>query len=638
MISNTVCLVFILVYIRAELIGLAYVDQKSLLDYILQFISAGYYDYIYTIAVGLLFFMFFIVVTRIKKISQIYFQFIFLILGIFSIICSLANTEFVGLIGHPFTYQWFYYSDFLQSREASNAITANLSTQLISQAIMYCISFIIFSFTLYFLIKSILSKYRIQKYIFVSFFIFTFVYISLSNHFSKEQNWDNAKLENPIISFSKSIMTSFANPKIFSMKISENYGDFHSDRLMPIENNQLFSNSAEIKNIIIFVLESVPAEYIYNKDYKDVVPEFNNYLNKSIVFNNIYAHAPATNKSLFSMLTSVYPDIRYKSITQEYPDINLASISTELKKLNFRTSFFTSGDFNFQRANVFLSNHDFDSIKDYNNSDCNREKFYVNEYVNEPRLHFDTYDDECILDDFVDWIGKDQSSAFFSVFWTHQTHYPYYVKEIKNNYVKDIKTYNRYLNALHHIDMVFGKLMSKLKELKLYQNTLVVVVGDHGEAFGKHGQWGHPSKIYEENVNVPMMIINPRLFSGQQYDIIGGLIDLAPTVMDIMNYPKPQTWQGRSLFASERTNRIYFFAPWSERLFGFRENDFKFIFNATNNTYEIYNLKMDPDEEVNLSSSMPVFIQSGINKLASWVQFQNSYLEAVIKDSDNNIE
>src|ERR1041385_6246555 len=117
-------------------------------------------------------------------------------------------------------------------------------------------------------------------------------------------------------------------------------------------------------------------------------------------------------------------------------------------------------------------------------------------------------------------------------------------------------------------------------------------MGDHGEAFGSHDQITHASKIYEENLHIPFVLINPA-FTQRNLTQIGGIVDVAPTIMSVLGLSVPEKWQGQNLFAG-KNERTYFFCPWSDYLFGYREGDKKFIYNATTNKTEVYDLKADP--------------------------------------------
>ena len=87
----------------------------------------------------------------------------------------------------------------------------------------------------------------------------------------------------------------------------------------------------------------------------------------------------------------------------------------------------------------------------------------------------------------------------------------------------------------------------------------------------------------------------------------------------------PANWQGRSLFADGRHNRVYFCAPWSDFLFGYRDGNKKLIYNATKNTFEVYDLSADPQETNDLAASESAFIRVGRQHMAAWVQYQAKY-------------
>jgi arylsulfatase A-like enzyme len=186
---------------------------------------------------------------------------------------------------------------------------------------------------------------------------------------------------------------------------------------------------------------------------------------------------------------------------------------------------------------------------------------------------------------------------------------------------------NRYLNALHYSDEMFGKFMTDLKQRGLLESTLVVVVGDHGEAFGSHDQFGHGAELYEENVKVPLILINPE-FEETKIPVVGGQVDIAPTIMDLLDLPRPKEWQGVSLFNLDMNNRAYFFNPHSYFLFGYREGNFKFIYNANWNETMVFDLSKDPEELNDLADKLPEMARQSTVRLGDWVHYHS----AVIND------
>ena len=96
--------------------------------------------------------------------------------------------------------------------------------------------------------------------------------------------------------------------------------------------------------------------------------------------------------------------------------------------------------------------------------------------------------------------------------------------------------FNRYLNILRTVDEQLGRLFDGLRARGLDQNTLVVITGDHGEAFGSpHGMRGHGYALWDELIRVPMIFWSPALFpEGGRSDTVGGHVDLHATIADLL--------------------------------------------------------------------------------------------------------
>ena len=222
---------------------------------------------------------------------------------------------------------------------------------------------------------------------------------------------------------------------------------------------------------------------------------------------------------------------------------------------------------------------------------------------------------------FSGWI-REPREPFFALLWTVQTHWPYTAPEsppVTGKTDSSSVRLARYLGALRETDRSLGRLLGSLADRALLDSTLVVVAGDHGEAFGQHDNAFH-RLLYEEEVRVPLLLINSRLFHGERDTVPGGLMDVAPTVLDLLGDPLPEEWQGRSLFDPGRPARVYLFGPYSG-LFGFREGSRKVIFDPIANETQLYDLSADPHETVNLAANHPQAVQEARERLAAWVQY-----------------
>jgi arylsulfatase A-like enzyme len=180
----------------------------------------------------------------------------------------------------------------------------------------------------------------------------------------------------------------------------------------------------------------------------------------------------------------------------------------------------------------------------------------------------------------------------------------------------------RYLNAIADVDRQLGRLFEGLRARGLDDETLVVVTGDHGEAFGDpHPTWGHGFRLYDEGVRVPLMIRSPTLFPrGRREATLGGHVDVNPTVLDVLGYEAPGEWEGRSLFLAGRPPRVYFYAANDHYLMGVREDDLKYVYNASSGRGQLFDLASDPDERHDVAAAHPEVCRRLRARLAAWRQ------------------
>src|SRR5262249_19256405 len=98
-------------------------------------------------------------------------------------------------------------------------------------------------------------------------------------------------------------------------------------------------------------------------------------------------------------------------------------------------------------------------------------------------------------------------------------------------------------------DQWVGKLIDAVKQLGLADNTAIVVIADHGEAWGEHKAYFHGTDLFDEQLRVPMIFVLP----GHAPPVIDdpvALVDVAPTLIDLVGAPIPANMRGRSLLPS----------------------------------------------------------------------------------------
>lgn len=629
--SCSLCLGLLL--IRAAILGLSWISFQTLSLQVPYLLVAGYYDFAYAGGITVLF-VSLVALCRNHPQGQRLLAHLYTSIALVSLLMALVNIQMVQMLGGPFTYQWLYYADFLGSLDAQTALLAHVSWTFLLNMVAVSAGMLVGAAVLRYGLAWVSCRYTVtpRPLGMVALIGPLVLYFSLVPWSLRSPQWDEATVANPVSAFLFSLVQARRYPPLFTMPVPDTvWAEFPAIEQHTAYRPLLPSPSPEsIRNVIIVVLESVAAAYleIYGGPYP-VTPTLRNARAHSLVFQNIYAHAPATSQSLVSLLGSVYPWIAYQSLTAEYPTVTLPTLSAELKKYGYRTAFLSSGDWRFQRGDEFLSVRQFDTIQDYSSLPCTRQLFLV------ASAHWEFpngLDDACIVEALIEWVRQEPEHPFLAILWTYMTHYPYFTVGEERDFGVPDKQLNRYLNALAYSDKLLGTVLHFLREQTLLDSTLVVVVGDHGEAFGQHDQYGHGAKLYEENLHVPLVFIQPKVFTGEANPVVGGLIDLAPTILHLLNLPIPSLWQGQSLLQPQRRGRVYFFAPWSTSLFGFREGTRKLIYDATHQRYAVYDLGKDPTETTNQARQWPEFVSQGHQRLAAWVQYHEKFIQKLLQN------
>lgn len=380
------------------------------------------------------------------------------------------------------------------------------------------------------------------------------------------------------------------------------------------------------KHVIIFVLESVSTQHlgVYGSRY-DTTPTLNALAGNALVFNNIYSHVGMTASALVAITSGNYP----RTVWQDghYPDVMRplwqpgTLLGEVLKKQGFRTLVATSSDLLFNHQRSFLEGRGYDDLWD-------------KRHMNTPEVNTWGTSDKRMVERTLEWIDQDKASnyakPFHAICWTNQTHHPYFLSKdqaeidfCKANPPGGTDTLNRYLNCLREMDRNIALLIEGLKQRGLAEDTLVIVTGDHGEGFNwPHDSLGHGFRIYQENLNVPCIFWNPRLFPrGKRVETIGSHIDLSATITDILGIPPAPTWQGHSLLDTHHPGRAYFYGANNDVLLGLREGPFKYIYNATTGYDELYNLAADPLEQNDLSEVDGTHREEMRKRVGAWAKY-----------------
>ena|SRR5579863_6692656 len=191
---------------------------------------------------------------------------------------------------------------------------------------------------------------------------------------------------------------------------------------------------------------------------------------------------------------------------------------------------------------------------------------------------------------------------------------------------------SQYDGGIAYIDSQIGQIMQWLKDQKLYDNTMIIVTSDHGEAFGEKKFFLHGNSTYQNLLHVALLVKYPNSVHKGVVEAPVSTTDVVPTVLDTLRLPIPPTVQGKNLMdASSLQPREIFGESFPcpvihtpECIHGCMIRSViswpnKFI-TSSSGKYESYDLSNDPDETRNLFGSRNPAAQQLEAKMATWIK------------------
>jgi arylsulfatase A-like enzyme len=283
-----------------------------------------------------------------------------------------------------------------------------------------------------------------------------------------------------------------------------------------------------------------------------------------VTFTDVYSQSPKTTPSHMTLFTSLYPSVHGVELWEQgRPGHVLAprvhTLAEVLKNAGYATAAFTGGA-------------QMDPTRGFDHG-------------------FDVYTEHGQRRRALKWLGRHRRERFFVFYHTYEVHDPYlppseYIRQFAPDYRGPVldavrrlraegdaseagwaglatrfwqsvdKTDPRDVDFIARLydagirrmdDLTVRALLDRLDELELANETLIVFTSDHGEAFGEHGRFLHED-LYGETLRVPLILRLPgKLAAGQRVPTRVRLLDVMPTVLDLLGVPAPPAMQGRSL-------------------------------------------------------------------------------------------
>ena len=372
-------------------------------------------------------------------------------------------------------------------------------------------------------------------------------------------------------------------------------------------------------NIIFIILESVASCQLIvdRKISPSLAPNLSKMSDHAIIFDSVYNTYPATADSHLAINTggSIFTWGPHAALmTSSFQGNTLVGC---LKKHHYQTMGITCGDLTAGNLIDFYYNLGFDVFVNYSDIDVQDQE----------NFHAWGVGEEFAWKKTVHWLKKrNKDLPFFIQFLTITGHHPYQTPQNYSNPFGLNNTKNMYKNTIHYIDSVIGSMVEDLKKHQLHEDTIIVLTGDHGQAFAEHhrNNYLHRNHLYEENVRNFLFIYDPvniKKPTVSQRILSAG--DIAPTLLSLIQ-KDASIFQGQNALSENYKLRINYFHAHVTSQVGLRDGQWKFI----NNKY-LFNLNDDPHEQNNLAYQYPQRMQEYNNLCNQW------YLESTPKYTKN---
>lgn len=451
---------------------------------------------------------------------------------------------------------------------------------------------------------------------------------------------------------------------------------------------EYFSHSGEENfycedcNIIFISMTNLRQDHLGTYGYyRDTSPNIDRLAQESLVFENAFSHASWTLPVAVSLFTSQYPFTHGIMDREEEAVLNESTITfVDILKQNgyITAGFFGDRDY----SQKFGHTSRFDTVYDYVNENQLKEWKKYGVYEN-------------TVPKAIEWLKNNKENKFFMFVQGYDAHCPFSVpnenkmfdpkynggidftqcywtfkktepifnekgeeiyllktatEEGEGDEVRFYKEDVEHMSALYdgeiyNSDKQIQKILDQVISLGIQNKTIIVFFSEHGDMFGKYGRFmrGGPLRgtFYDDVLKIPLIIYHPTLYSNRLNSLVQ-IIDLAPTILDILKIDSPKSFQGKSLkplitenktvnkyvfagsvFTPKETNKFF---RYSSTIIAVRSLDWKLILEKLSypdeeaEYDELFDLNNDKDELNNIASENTKVFNDMNSTLYKWLK------------------
>jgi len=368
---------------------------------------------------------------------------------------------------------------------------------------------------------------------------------------------------------------------------------------------QIAPGSAAASNVLLITIDTLRADRVgaYGNT-SGLTPALDRLAASGLRFDAAFTPVPLTLPAHASILTGREPFSHGVRNNTGFRLGDTATLATMLKSAGYRTAAFVGA---FVLSARFGLNRGFDHYDDHYGHAGGRAGFRVAERRADR-----------VIQPAIDWIlgpppvpgaaadQSDRGGAWFAWIHLYDPHAPY---EAPPEYAYGRSPYDA---EVAYTDAMIGRGLERLRADRRLDHTIIIVIGDHGESLGEHGEAAHGLFAYDATLRVPMIVsapgVRPRVVRTPV-----ATVDIVPTVLELLGIAAPSGLDGHSLLAAEgdatTSHRVLYFEAldanltrgWA-RLVGVMVDHWKYIDLPIP---ELYDLQHDPHETQNLMAGEP---------------------------------
>jgi len=289
-------------------------------------------------------------------------------------------------------------------------------------------------------------------------------------------------------------------------------------------------------NVILVVVESLSAKYVgaYGNT-KGLTPNLDRLAQQSLVFDQLYATGTRTVRGLEAISLSIPPTPGHSIVKRPHNE-NLYNISTEFNNRDYDVNFFYGGYGYFDNMNYFFGNNGFKVVDRTDFADS--EVHFANAWG---------VADEDVFNKVIDHANAayKKNQPFFNFIMTTSNHRPYTYPSGRVS----IPSGDGRDGAVQYTDYAIGKLIEDARKQPWFDNTVFVVIADH--CAGVAGKTALPVADY----HIPMLIYSPANIPPRHVDTLTSQIDLAPTLLSLLNFSYDSEFFGRDALGEDAAKK-----------------------------------------------------------------------------------